>query len=194
MESIDIDFDGSSSQVSSWGPAHAVPGALAGLVLTVGTAPPWQRLLRPAVALAREVELTLNRPTCTRSSICSSTTPKGARSRRRTRASRSGRIVMRNLGALELLADGGAHELYRGELGRAVVSYLEQNGGLITEHDLSEYRVIWRRPIRVPRGDVRLQPSALVGRDPDRVRTTAPRRARRAGRARKLRRVPLSSK
>ena len=77
---------------------------------------------------------------------------------------------MRDLAeTLELLADGGAHELYGGELGRAVVSYLEQNGGLITEHDLSEYRVIWRRPIRVPfAGDVRLQPSALVGRDPDR--------------------------
>ena len=56
---------------------------------------------------------------------------------------------------LELLAEGGARELYGGDLGRTVVEYLAENGGLITPDDLAAYRVIWRRPIRVPyAGDV----------------------------------------
>ena len=51
---------------------------------------------------------------------------------------------------LEVLADGGARALYQGELGRELVRYLAENGGLITREDLAAYRVIWRRPIRVP--------------------------------------------
>src|SRR4029453_2410571 len=47
-------------------------------------------------------------------------------------------------------AEGGASELYGGELGRAVVEHLSEHGGLVTEEDLAGYRVIWRRPLRVP--------------------------------------------
>ena len=49
--------------------------------------------------------------------------------------------------------------------------------------DLSSYRVVWRRPVRVPyRGhEVDLEPAAVVGRDPDRLRARAARAARRRG-------------
>ena len=61
------------------------------------------------------------------------------------------RVVMSDLAStLELLAERGARELYAGELGRRIVGYLADEGGLITRDDLAEYRVIWRRPIRVP--------------------------------------------
>ena len=60
------------------------------------------------------------------------------------------RVVMDDLArTLELLAAGGAREFYEGEVGRELVRYLGDNGGLITQDDLAEYRVIWRRPIRV---------------------------------------------
>src|SRR5512133_3463723 len=62
MESIDIDFDGSSSQVFLIGPGScAVPGSLAGLEAAHEryASLPWRRLLEPAIALARDgVELT----------------------------------------------------------------------------------------------------------------------------------------
>ena len=58
---------------------------------------------------------------------------------------------MRDLAdTLERLAAGGARELYGGELGRAVVEHLSEQGGLVTDEDLAGYRVIWRRPLRVP--------------------------------------------
>jgi gamma-glutamyltranspeptidase/glutathione hydrolase len=50
---------------------------------------------------------------------------------------------------LELLAAGGARELYEGDLGRTVAGYLRERGGLVTTRDLAEYRVSWRRPMRV---------------------------------------------
>lgn len=62
MEAIDVDFDGSSSQVFLVGAAScAVPGAPAGLEAAhraYGTVP-WPRLVEPAIELARKgVELT----------------------------------------------------------------------------------------------------------------------------------------
>src|SRR5688572_28514172 len=62
METIDIDFDGSTSQVFLVGPAScAVPGAVAGLQAAhqAYASIPWAHLLEPAIELARAgVELT----------------------------------------------------------------------------------------------------------------------------------------
>jgi gamma-glutamyltranspeptidase/glutathione hydrolase len=157
MESIDIDFDGSSSQVFLVGAGScAVPGAVAGLETAhrrYGSLP-WHRLIEPAIALARDgVELTP--PQAYLHAILDLIlrhTPEGRSIYGEDgRITAGGRIVMRDLAAtLELLAEGGARELYEGELGRAVVSHLAEHGGLVTADDLAEYRVIWRRPIRVP--------------------------------------------
>ncbi len=157
MESIDIDFDGSSSQVFLVGPGScAVPGAVSGLEAAherYGSLP-WRRLFEPAIALARGgVELT--RPQAYLHAILDLILRHTAEGRaiygEHGRITAGERIVMPDLAAtLERLADGGARELYGGDLGRAVVEHLAANGGLITEEDLTEYRVIWRRPIRVP--------------------------------------------
>ena len=157
MDSIDIDFDGSSSQVFLVGAGScAVPGAVAGLEAAhrrYGSLP-WRRLLEPAITLAREgVELTP--PQAYLHAILDLLLRHNPEGRaiygEDSRILAGERIVMRDLaGTLELLADGGARELYGGDLGRAVVSYLEHEGGLLTADDLSAYRVIWRRPIRIP--------------------------------------------
>ena len=157
MESIDIDFDGSSSQVFLVGPGScAVPGAVAGLEAAhrrYGSLP-WRRLMEPAIALAREgVELTPQQAYLHAIlDLLLRHYPEGrAIYGEHSRIAAGERIVMHDLAAtLERLAEGGADEIYGGELGRTVVSFLEENGGLVTADDLATYRVIWRRPIRVP--------------------------------------------
>ncbi len=49
---------------------------------------------------------------------------------------------------LEKIAKGGSDALYRGELAKAVVDDMEDNGGVLTLDDLSEYKLIKRRPLR----------------------------------------------
>jgi gamma-glutamyltranspeptidase/glutathione hydrolase len=157
MESIDIDFDGSTSQVFLIGPGScAVPGALAGLEAAHAryATLPWRRLLEPAIALARQgVELTPQQAYLHAIiDLILRHAPEGRAIYGEHGRMRAGeRIVMNDLAStLELLAEGGARELYAGGLGREIVGYLAENGGLLTREDLAEYRVIWRRPIRVP--------------------------------------------
>jgi len=115
---------------------------------------PWRRLIEPAIALARDgVELT--RPQAYLHAILDLIlrhTPEGrAIYGEHGRIAAGEQVVMRDLAdTLERIAEGGASELYGGELGSAVVEHLSEHGGLITEEDLTGYRVIWRRPLRVP--------------------------------------------
>ena len=157
MESIDIDFDGSTSQVFLIGPGScAVPGAIAGLEAAHAryATLPWHRLLEPAIALARQgVELTPQQAYLHAIiDLILRHAPEGRAIYGEHGRMRAGeRIVMNDLAStLELLAEGGARELYAGGLGREIVGYLAENGGLLTREDLADYRVIWRRPIRVP--------------------------------------------
>src|SRR5262245_50206340 len=157
MESIDIDFDGSSSQVFLIGAGScAVPGALAGLEAAHAryATLPWRRLLDPAISLARAgVELTPQQAYLHAIiDLILRHAPEGRAIYGEHGRMRAGeRVVMDDLAStLELLAEGGARALYEGELGRELVRYLAANGGLITREDLAGYRVIWRRPIHVP--------------------------------------------
>jgi gamma-glutamyltranspeptidase/glutathione hydrolase len=156
MESVDIDFDGSSSQVFLVGPGScAVPGSVAGLEAAHNryASLPWRRLLEPAIALARDgVELT--RPQAYLHAILDLILRHAPEGRaiygEHGRLTAGERVVMPDLAAtLEQLAEGGSRELYGGDLGRGIVRYLAENGGLVTQEDLVGYRVIWRRPLRV---------------------------------------------
>jgi gamma-glutamyltranspeptidase/glutathione hydrolase len=156
MESIDVNFDGSTSQVYLIGEGScAVPGTVAGLEAAYERygSLPWSRLFEPAVALAREgVELTPQQAYLHAIlDLILRHSPEGrAIYGEHERITVGGRVVMRDLAStLELLAERGARELYEGELGRELVRFLGENGGLITQADLEDYRVIWRRPIRV---------------------------------------------
>ncbi len=156
MEAIDIDYDGSTSQVFLVGAGScAVPGVVAGLEVAhrrYGSLP-WRRLLEPAIELARGgVELTSEQDYLhSILDLILRHTPEGrAVYGPEARLTAGERLVMSDLAStLERLADGGARELYGGELGRAVAEHLREHGGLITQGDLSAYRVIWRRPLRV---------------------------------------------
>src|SRR6478735_3656922 len=157
MESIDIDFDAMSQVVYLIGAGScAVPGAVAGLEAAherYGSLP-WSRLLERAIELAREgVELTPQQAYLHAIlDLILRHAPEGRAVYGEHGRLRAGeRVVMDDLAStLEVLADGGARALYHGDLGRELVRYLAGNGGLITREDLAAYRVIWRRPIRVP--------------------------------------------
>jgi len=63
---------------------------------------------------------------------------------------------------LEKIASGGSDVLYKGEIGRAIVDYMEAQGGLITMKDLKDYRLIHRQPVRgVYRDDYEVYSMAL---------------------------------
>jgi gamma-glutamyltranspeptidase/glutathione hydrolase len=154
MEAINVDFSGDSSQVFKIGAAScAVPGALAGLEAAhkAYATVPWRELVAPAVELAREgVELT--RPQAYLHAILDlilRATPEGrAIYGGESRLVAGDRITMRDLaGTLEIVAERGSEELYRGELAAALVRHVRAHGGAITERDLAEYRVIRRRPV-----------------------------------------------
>ena len=158
METIDVDFDGSTTQAFRVGAASvAVPGSVAGLAKAhelYGTVP-WARLFEPAVDLARNgVELTPQQAYlhAILDVILSHTEPgRAVYSPNGERLVAGDRLVMRDFaGTLERLAEQGPGAFYGGSLGRQLSEYVRSEGGALTEQDLREYRVSWRRPIEAP--------------------------------------------
>ena len=155
MESVDVAFTPESSQAFRIGAAScAVPGGAAGLGEAhrlYGTLP-WGELLEPAIRHAREgIELT--KPQAYLHAILDLIlrhTSEGQEiyGRDGNRLVAGDRLVMSDLAqTLERLAETGADDLYRGELGRALAAHIREGGGAITERDLADYRVIRRRPV-----------------------------------------------
>jgi gamma-glutamyltranspeptidase / glutathione hydrolase len=156
MEHVDVDFSGGSTQRFHIGAAScAIPGAALGLETahrSFGRLP-WRDLFAPAIELARNgVELNDGQAYLHRIlDLILRHTPEaravydhdGARLRR------GDVLVQHDLAqTLELLAENGAHELYRGELAARIVEHVRASGGCFTERDLAEYRAIRRRPVR----------------------------------------------
>jgi gamma-glutamyltranspeptidase / glutathione hydrolase len=157
MTVVDVDFAPESSQVFHIGAAScAVPGTAAGLEAAhraYGSVP-WRQLAEPAVQLARD-GVALNAPQAYLHEILDAIlrhTDEGrATYGRDRRLSEGDRLRMPELAdTIERLAEHGARELYGGELGRALVDHVASHGGEITERDLTDYRVVRRRPIRAP--------------------------------------------
>jgi gamma-glutamyltranspeptidase/glutathione hydrolase len=157
MDSVDVAFTRTSTQVFRIGAAScAVPGAVAGLdqahrrFATL----PWGRLLEPAIRHAREgvvvtasqaylhsiLDLILRHTPAAEAIYGPQGKPLLA----------GDRLVMADLaGTLEHLAERGAEDFYRGELGHRIADHVREHGGAMTIRDLTEYRVIRRRPVRV---------------------------------------------
>jgi gamma-glutamyltranspeptidase/glutathione hydrolase len=49
---------------------------------------------------------------------------------------------------LEKIAKGGSDVLYKGEVGKAIVDDMLENGGLLTLEDLASYELVMREPVR----------------------------------------------
>jgi len=156
MESIDVDFSGESTQMFRIGSAScAVPGSVAGLAAAharFGTLP-WRTLLEPAIEAARTgVEMT--RPQAYLHAILDLIlrhTDEGRRvySIDGSRPAPGDVLRFPDLAeTLERLAERPTN-IYDGELAATIVRHLAETGGVVTAEDLRNYRVIWRRPVRV---------------------------------------------
>ena len=51
--------------------------------------------------------------------------------------------------SMRAIAEGGAEVFYRGDIADKLVRYMEENGGLITRRDLTDFAVEWQEPVSV---------------------------------------------
>jgi gamma-glutamyltranspeptidase / glutathione hydrolase len=157
MNEVAVAFDEQTIQLFRiGGPSCAVPGAVAGLSEAhrlYGTLP-WGELIAPAVELARKGFKLTPKQAFLHSILDAAlrAEDEGKRIYGATCALGAGdRLVERDLAdTLELLAAEGAQAFYRGALAGRISRAVRERGGLLTEEDLAEYRVIRRRPVRVP--------------------------------------------
>jgi len=156
MDQVDVDFSGGSTQRFHIGAAScAIPGAALGLETAhraFGRLP-WAELFQPAVDLARNgVRLNEGQAYLHRilDLILRHTPEATAIYENDGGALGVGDMLVQSdlADTLELLAEKGAQELYTGELGARIVEHIRAGGGCFTQRDLSEYRVIRRRPVR----------------------------------------------
>ncbi len=137
-------------------PAIGVPGTVAGFAKVheeLGSLP-WQRLVRPAIQLARD-GIVLG-PYLARSleGAARSFEPYPASQKAFMRANGTPyaageKLIQPDLAwSLEQIADKGAPAFYEGEIADRLVAAMVENGGLITLEDLAAYEAKERQPIR----------------------------------------------
>jgi gamma-glutamyltranspeptidase/glutathione hydrolase len=155
MDEIEVPFDERTLQLFRIGGAScAVPGSVAGLgeAHRLYARMPWAELLAPAAELARR-GVALNPQQAFLHEILDVA----------LRAEDEGRriygehgplgagepLVMSDLAhTIDLLAAEGADAFHRGFLARSMSKAVQDRGGLLSEADLADYRVIRRRPVR----------------------------------------------
>jgi gamma-glutamyltranspeptidase/glutathione hydrolase len=155
METIDVDFDGSTTQAFGIGAASvAVPGVVAGLETAhraYGRLA-WATLFERAISLARD-GIVLTREQAYLHALLDIILRHTEEGRAiygpaGERLAAGERLVMDDFAStLELLAESGARAFYDGPLGARIVDYIRTERGPLTADDLRGYRVIWRRPI-----------------------------------------------
>jgi gamma-glutamyltranspeptidase / glutathione hydrolase len=57
---------------------------------------------------------------------------------------------------LTRIMTNGRDEFYKGETAKRLVSFIQENGGIITEEDLAKYDVSWRTPITFEYDDLKI--------------------------------------
>jgi gamma-glutamyltranspeptidase/glutathione hydrolase len=159
MDEVEVPFDKHTIQLFRIGGASCgVPGVVAGLgeAHRLYGRMPWPELVAPAAEVARN-GIDLNPQQAFLHSILDVALRAEAEGRRiygeRAPLAAGERLAMTDLAdTLDLLASEGAIAFYRGPLARALSRTVRERGGLLTEEDLAQYRVIRRRPVRAPYG------------------------------------------
>lgn len=57
---------------------------------------------------------------------------------------------------LERILKNGRDEFYKGETAKRLVTFMQANGGIMTEEDLAKYEVKWRKPITFKYDDLKV--------------------------------------
>ncbi|HEY7003551.1 MAG TPA: gamma-glutamyltransferase [Gaiellaceae bacterium] len=157
MDAVDVEFDAGKHQLFLVGAAScAVPGSVAGLgaAHAAYARMPWADLIAPAATLARQ-GVPLNSQQAFLHAILDPilrAQPEGQRVYGANGALGTGELLrMSDLAdTLDRLAEEGPASFYRGRLAREISAAVSEQGGRLTESDLAAYRVIRRRPVRVP--------------------------------------------
>ena len=157
MDAVDVEFDEGKHQIFLIGAAScAVPGSVAGLGAAhdAYARMPWGELIAPAARLARE-GCPLNPQQAFLHRILDPilrAEPEGKRVYGEIRPLAEGeRVRMPDLAdMLDRLAMEGPASFYEGDLAREIAGAVQERGGRLTVSDLDAYRVIRRRPVRVP--------------------------------------------
>jgi gamma-glutamyltranspeptidase / glutathione hydrolase len=160
MDEIEVPFDAQTLQLFRiGGPACAVPGAVAGLseAHRLYSRMPWEELIAPAVELAAG-GVEINSQQGFLHSILDVALRAEDEGRKiygaRCALATGDRLVQHDLArTLEVLAAEGADAFYHGPLAHRISEAVRERGGLVSEADLAGYRVIRRRPVRVPYRD-----------------------------------------
>lgn len=142
-----------------------VPGELRGLQRlheSYGRIP-WEKLIRPAVTVARygfEVSVdqeaamdSLGSPSflSTDPNWATDFAPNG------TRVSQGETMTRKSYGdLLELIAERGINAFYSGDVARSTINAVQAAGGIMTLHDLSNYSVAIRSPIEIAYHDFKI--------------------------------------
>ena len=151
----------------------AVPGVPAGLdeLWRCHGRLPWERLVEPALRLAREsVEMTRAQASCLAMLAPVMTLDAGARiySPDGRLLEEGDRLVQPGLvSALEALAAEGAASVYTGTVAEALLALMEERGGGVTRADLDGYRAVWSEPVAVDYAGMRLLTRAGLSAVPE---------------------------
>lgn len=57
---------------------------------------------------------------------------------------------------LERISENGSDEFYTGETAKKIASFIQKNGGFITEEDLAKYEAQWRTPVTFKYDDLKI--------------------------------------
>jgi gamma-glutamyltranspeptidase/glutathione hydrolase len=138
----------------------AVPAGLDALWRRAG-ALPWERLVEPALRLARSgVSMPPAHAKCLAMLAPVMTMREGARI-----YSPGGRLLDGGdrleqpglVAALEVVAAEGPRTFYEGTMAEALLELMDERDGLITPDDLAAYEVAWVEPVEAPYAGVRVQ-------------------------------------
>jgi len=133
-----------------------VPGTVAGLTLALekyGTIS-LERALQPAINLAHRgfpVDLELSRSlTQVKSRMESSQASMDIFYKKGGETYSEGEtLIQKDLAwSLKQIADNGPGSFYNGAIAKRIDSFMRQNGGLITSHDLKSYKAVTRKPVQ----------------------------------------------
>jgi gamma-glutamyltranspeptidase/glutathione hydrolase len=151
-----VDSAGNVTEASLTGHASVgVPGSVAGMFEAhrrFGKLP-WNELLRPAVALARDgyvLDVIRSRNIAIEAARLARFPASRAQFLPTGDVPAPGTsFVQADLAAtLQLIADSGADAFYRGRIADLIVQEMARGGGLLTRDDLARYQPKWRDPLR----------------------------------------------
>lgn len=135
--------------------ASGIPGTVAGMWAAhqkYGSLP-WKRLLAPAVALAEQGFVVPVQLAGNITNYLEKMDEQGLSSNFAdyfAHAKANERFVQSELAdTLKAIQARGTDGFYQGEVADKIVSFMQQNGGLISHDDLQAYHAVWRQPLHL---------------------------------------------